>query len=228
MPARGIVSGEQKECRNATVPRSTSAYPRTRRRPRRSHGNRHAQRVWPPNALRSRCGLSGAHDQEVASEVNHSRTAVVPAGRDQYRLPQAARCHHLGRMGGRKWQSGAGLWGTVALVGCPRRPFHRPNHKGRGGHSTQPQFTTTDRLGMESSRRRRDGAATVPRVVPVLCRRGKDLLPAVPTLMRHIPRRAVQHRQLRASDADGGAGDGAPARRVRLDGRGRTSLPQPL
>ena len=34
-------------------------------------------------------------------------------------------------------------------------------------------------------------------------------LPALPAQRRHLPRRAVQHRQLRAADAHGGAGDRA-------------------
>ncbi len=31
--------------------------------------------------------------------IDYPRTAVVPAGGDQYRLSQGPRCHHLGRLG---------------------------------------------------------------------------------------------------------------------------------
>ena len=60
-----------------------------------------------------------------------------------------------------------------------------------------------------------DGPAAVPHDVPVLRRppttAGDLVLPALPALRRHLPRRAVQHRLLRAADADGGAGHAACA-----------------
>ena len=43
----------------------------------------------------------------------------------------------------------------------------------------------------------------VPRVVPVLRGRRQALVPALPAQRRPVPRRAVQHRQLRAADAHG-------------------------
>ena len=46
-----------------------------------------------------------------------------------------------------------------------------------------------------------DGARAVPRVLPVLRRRRQALVPALPAQRRHVPRRPVQHRQLRAADA---------------------------
>ena len=58
----------------------------------------------------------------------------------------------------------------------------------------------------------RHGAGAVPLPVPVLRRRRPALLPALPALGRHLPRRAVQHRQLRAADDDDGAGDGSASR----------------
>ena len=45
--------------------------------------------------------------------------------------------------------------------------------------------------------------------------RRQAVLPALPALRRHLPRRAVQHRLLCAAHHDGGAGDRAAARRVR-------------
>jgi thymidylate synthase len=49
-------------------------------------------------------------------------------------------------------------------------------------------------------------------------------LSALPALGRCVPRRAVQHRLLCAADADGGAGDGLQARRVRPLVRRRAPL----
>ena len=65
---------------------------------------------------------------------------------------------------------------------------------------------------VERGRPRQDGAGAVPRLLPVLRRRRQALLPALPAQRRHLPRRAVQHRLLRAADADDGAGDGPASR----------------
>ena len=54
------------------------------------------------------------------------------------------------------------------------------------------------------------------------------VLPALPALRRHFPRRAVQHRLLCAADDDGGAGDRAEAGRVHPHARRRASLFQPF
>ena len=54
------------------------------------------------------------------------------------------------------------------------------------------------------------------------------VLPALPALGRHLPRRAVQHRLLRAADADGGAGDRAEARRFHPHARRCASLFEPF
>ena len=56
---------------------------------------------------------------------------------------------------------------------------------------------------VERGRAARHGAGAVPRVLPVLRRRRPALLPALPAQRRHVPRRAVQHRQLRAADPHG-------------------------
>ena len=47
-------------------------------------------------------GLSARDDEETAPEVHHSRVAVVPARRHQYRLPARQRRDDLGRMGRRQ------------------------------------------------------------------------------------------------------------------------------
>ena len=78
----------------------------------------------------------------------------------------------------------------------------------------ESSFATSDRLGVEPGRGRRHGAAALPLPVPVLCRRRKTVVPALPALGRHLPRRPVQHRLLCAADDDGGAGERARARRL--------------
>lgn len=70
---------------------------------------------------------------------------------------------------------------------------------------------------MEPGRSGRDGAAAVPRIVPVLRGGGQALLPTLPAQCRHFPRRAVQHCVVRPVDDDGGAGVRAGARRIRVD-----------
>ena len=76
----------------------------------------------------------------------------------------------------------------------------------------QSGFAPADRHRLEPGRRAEDGAAALPLPVPVLRRGRQAVLPALSALRGHLPRRAVQHRLLRAADADGGAGDGARSR----------------
>jgi hypothetical protein len=59
------------------------------------------------------------------------------------------------------------------------------------------------------------GAAALPLPVPVLCRGGKAVLPALPAVGRYFPGRAVQHRVLCAAHHDGGAGDRPEAGNLR-------------
>ena len=70
---------------------------------------------------------------------------------------------------------------------------------------SNPDSRRLHRFGLERQRHSEDGAAAVPPAVPVLRRRGKALLPALSAQLRHLPRRAVQHRELLAADAHGGA-----------------------
>ncbi len=55
----------------------------------------------------------------------------------------------------------------------------------------------------------RDGAGAVPRAVPVPRRAGPALVPALSAQRRRVPRRAVQHRVVRAAAAHDGAADGS-------------------
>ena len=67
----------------------------------------------------------------------------------------------------------------------------------------QPGLAPPHRLGLEPRRHPEHGARAVPRPVPVLRRRRQALVPALPAQRRHVPRRAVQHRQLRAAHPHG-------------------------
>ena len=66
-------------------------------------------------------------------------------------------------------------------------------------------FAPHHRERVERRRARADGAHAVPRVLPVLRGGWPALLPALPAQRGHLPRRAVQHRLLRAAHAHDGA-----------------------
>ena len=83
------------------------------------------------------------------------------------------------------------------------------------------------RQRLERRRPRRHGARPVPRVLPVLRRRRTPVVPAVPAVGRRLPRRAVQHRVLRAAHPHGGPGGRPRGRRLRAHARRRPPLPQP-
>src|SRR5437868_1839635 len=118
-------------------------------------------------------------------------------------------------MGRREWRPRPGLRQAMAfLAGWPWR-LHRPDRGPSQGDTPQSSIAAADRLGLEPGRSGSHGAAALPLPVPVLCVRGPAFLPALPTIGRYLPRRAVQHRLLRAADADGGAGDRTEAWRFR-------------
>ena len=119
----------------------------------------------------------------------------------------------LGPVYGQQWRS----WPAL------RWRHHRPDRQRRRHDPAQSGFAASDRQRMESGRRRQDGAAAVPLPVPVLRRQGHAVLPALPALRRHLPRRAVQHRVLCAADHDGGAGD-RPASRASSSTRSATRI----
>ena len=162
-------------------------------------------------------GLSARHDEEAAPEVDHPRAAVVPArATPTSRYLQGERRHRSGTNGPTtNGELGPGLRQAVALLGEARRRHRRPDRLGGRRDPPQPRFAPPHRLGLEPGRHRPHGAGALPLPVPVLRRRGAALLPALPALGRHLPRRAVQHRQLRAPDPHGGAGDGLAAGRFR-------------
>ena len=94
--------------------------------------------------------------------------------------------------------------------------------------SRGPRLASDRRQRVERRGHPADGPGPVPRLLPVLRgRRRTPLVPALPAQRRHLPRRAVQHRQLRAADAHARAAVRPRARRLRLDGRRLPHLRQP-
>ena len=81
--------------------------------------------------------------------------------------------------------------------------------------------------GLEPSRSRRYGTASLPLFVPVLCSQRQTLTSALPAFGRHISRRAVQHRFLRAAAAVDGAGYRVRSRRLHTHNRRHTLVPEP-
>ena len=61
---------------------------------------------------------------------------------------------------------------------------------------------------LEPARGRPGGAAAVPHALPVPRAGRRAVVPALPAQRRRLPRRALQHRELRAAHDDGRAGDG--------------------
>src|SRR5262249_52305890 len=83
---------------------------------------------------------------------------------------------------------------------CARRSNRQLDRAGQK-KSEQPAL---NRERVEPGRDRQDGAAALSRAVPVLCERWRAELPTLSTQLRFVSRRAVQHRELRAADDDGG------------------------
>jgi thymidylate synthase len=73
----------------------------------------------------------------------------------------------------------------------------------------------------------RSSSSTSRRPDPTPAGRAAAQLPALPAQRRHLPRRALQHRQLRAADAHAGAAVRPGRRRLRLDRRRLPHLRQP-
>src|SRR5256885_10924865 len=93
-------------------------------------------------------------------------------------------------------------------------PRDRPDQPGHPQPARKARLAPPPRHRLEPRRRRQDGAAALPRALPVLRRRRPPLLPDVPEERRPLPRRAVQHRLVLAPHTNGGAGHRPQARRV--------------
>ena len=123
---------------------------------------------------------------------------------------------------------GPGLRRAVARPGAARTAARSTRSQARDRPDpARPGFAPHHRQRLERRRARADGAHALPRAVPVLRRGRPAVLPAVPAQRRHLPRRAVQHRLLRAAHAHDGAAVRPRRRRVHLDRRRLPPVRQP-
>ena len=144
-------------------------------------------------------GLSARHHQAAPSQVDRARARLVSARRHQHRLSQGPWGLDLGRVGRRAWRSRSGLRQAMARLGGTGRADIRSDRLGHRGDPPQSRFTPAGRLGLERGRDRAHEACALPLPVPVLCERRQALVPALSALGRHLSRRAVQYRELRAA-----------------------------
>ena len=123
----------------------------------------------------------------------------------------------LGPIYGYQWRS----WPTAG------RQAHRPVRERRGRDPAQPGLAPADRVRLERRATfrawrcrpaTRSSSSTWPRPA---------VLPALPAKLRHLPRRAIQHRVLCAAHAPRGAAVRSRRRRLRLDRRRLPPVPQP-
>jgi hypothetical protein len=182
----------------------------TMARPSRPHRHRHAQRVRPPDALRPERGLPAGDDQEGPPEVHHPRAAVVPAGLQRQQLAARSAASPSGTNG----RARTATWArsTACSGAAGRRPTAatstRSPKSSRRSRPTRIRAASSSAPGTwPTSRRWRWRPAT--RSSSSTWRRPKcgrqAVVPAVPAQRRHLPGRALQHRQLRAAHAHDGA-----------------------
>ena len=152
---------------------------------------------------------------------------MVSPRRHQREVVAGTRRTHLERMGRRERRTGTRLRTPVAVMARLRRRNHRPDTQRDRPHQAPSRLTTNDCKRLECCRGREDGIATLPHHVPVLrCRRETESA-TLPTVGRHVPRRALQHRLLCPVAADDGPGDRAQGRRLYPYHRRHPCLPQP-
>ena len=133
----------------------------------------------------------------------------------------------LGRVGRREWRSRAGIRRAVAELADPRRRPRRPDCRGRAAPPRGPGLASNRRQRLERGRHSAHGARTVSRVLPVPRRGRAPFVPDLSAKRRRVPRRSVQHRELRPAHAHARPAVRPRARRPRLDGRRLPHLRQP-
>ena len=175
-----------------------------------------------------RAGLPAPHDQEGAHQVDRPRAPVVPARRDQHRATSRRTASRSGTNGPTRTATSARSTATSgARWPAPDGAAHRPARERGRRDQAQPGFAAAHRVGVERRRHPAHEAAAVPRVLPVLRGGRPAVVPALPAQRGHLPRRAVQHRVVRAADAHGRAAMRPRRRRLRLDRRRLPPVPQP-
>ena len=211
---------------DAPIPRFHAARPRPRPPQERSHGHRHAVGVRLPDALSAGRRVPAADDQEGPHKSVIHELLWFLRGETNVRSLQEA--------GVTIWDEWAGADGELGpIYGYQWRSWPAPD----GRHIDQLANVLAEIRRNPDSRRlivsawnvarhSAHGAAALPRVLPVLRRRRPAVVPALPAKLRHLPRRAVQHRVLRPADAPGGAAMRPRRRRLRLDGRRLPPVPQ--
>ncbi len=147
--------------------------------------------------------------------------------RHQHRLSQGAWGFDLGRVGRRQRRPRSRLRQAMARLGWAGRADIRSDRLGHRRDPPQSRFAPPRRLGLERGRHRAHEARALPLPVPVLREPRQAVLPALPALGRHLSRRAVQHRKLRAAHPSDRPRMRARGGRVRPHVRRRASLLEP-